>query len=158
MDRPPQPDERHELSRRQAIVRLGAGAAGVGMAAWMAPEILSASPAGAAPGSPQPGNGHGHGHGGSGGQAGISGSGSVSGSASGGAGGNSGSVSGSGSASATLTAADTAFDRPAASGLHHNVEQLAEAGATLAAGGWLVHRWASRGGPAPTSSETVPPR
>lgn len=122
------------FSRRQALGGLSVVAASVGAGAWVIPEILTAKPAaGATMSAPSTSGGSGGGNGGGNGQ--------------GVGGGNSqGSPNGPVSSPSTLAATTSAQTSPgstlALTGV--DIQRDAELGAALIAGGWAIHRWASR--------------
>lgn len=136
------------ISRRQALGRMSALAT-AGAAAWVAPEILTARPAaGAALSAPPAGS--------SGGATGSTGSGpTTSGSTTSGSTGTpitsasstnatgvNGSGSGGSSEPATFAVLDEVGGTLASTGA--DLERDAAIGAALVAGGWALHRWASR--------------
>jgi hypothetical protein len=135
------------LSRRQALGKVSKGAAAVGVAAWVMPEILVARPtvAGAMSNPPSGGSAAGGGPGANGGQqAGPTSSG-------GGAGtpsatvaqssGAAGAPGGAGAASPTTAGSASSGTLPF-TGL--NAIQDAEIGVGMIACGWILKRWASR--------------
>jgi hypothetical protein len=139
----------HPLTRRQALGRMSALAT-AGAAAWVAPQILTAKPAAGAALSSSPTTPGSTGSTGSG----PTGSGSTtSGSTTSGstsspvtnaslATNTSGSGSGGSTEPATLASADEVGSTLASTGA--NLERDAAIGAALVAGGWALHRWASR--------------
>ena len=137
----PSPDH---LSRRALLRRAGHGAVVAGLAVWAVPEVVVASPAGAQPLSGQPTGG---------------GGGSDPGSDSGGGSppGTSGKTGSSPSATGSTGAGSAGIVPATASGTgggsraftEVDADALLGAGATLVAGGWMIHRWASR--------QTLPP-
>jgi hypothetical protein len=142
----------HPLTRRQALGRMSALAT-AGAAAWVAPQILTAKPAAGAalssspttPGSPGSTGSTGSGPTGSGSTtSGATTSGSTSSPATNAslATNTSGSGSGGSNEPATLASADEVGSTLASTGA--NLERDAAIGAALVAGGWALHRWASR--------------
>jgi hypothetical protein len=136
----------HPLTRRQALGRMSAVAT-AGAAAWVAPQILTAKPAAGAALSASPTPPGSSGSTGSG----PSGSGATtSGSTSSGSTSSpvtnadlATNTSGSGSTEpATLASEDEVGSTLASTGA--NLERDAAIGAALVAGGWALHRWASR--------------
>jgi hypothetical protein len=126
----------HPLTRRQALGRMSAVAT-AGAAAWVAPQILTAKPAAGAALSASPTPPGSSGSTGSG----PSGSGATSSPVT-----NADlatNTSGSGSTEpATLASEDEVGSTLASTGA--NLERDAAIGAALVAGGWALHRWASR--------------
>jgi hypothetical protein len=117
---------RPRYSRRQMLGRVSTGAA-VGAAAWVVPEILTAKPAAGATLS---------GAGGTGGAGGGGGGGAVS-----------TSPSTTGSTSAPSTAGSTTGENGTSGSLAMtgvDIKRDAEIGAAMVAGGWAMHKWASR--------------
>lgn len=143
------------LTRRQAIGRVSKGAAMVGLAAWVTPEILVATPHPAGALSPPPGGGGGAPGGGSPGPVTSPGGSGPTGSAPTGSG-VSGSVgvgtsvtAGSAGVGASAAASDPGPALQAASGASlpftgFDAVRDVEIGGALVAGGWLLHRWAGR--------------
>jgi hypothetical protein len=134
------------LSRRQAIGKVSKGAAAIGVAAWVAPEILVARPtvAGAMSNPPGGGSTAGGGPGANGGQqAGPTSSGGGPGTPSASLAQSSGAAGPPGGAGASPTTAGSA-----SSGTlpftGFNAVQDAEIGAGMIACGWILKRWASR--------------
>ena len=138
------------LSRRALLRRTGQGAAAAGLAAWVVPEIVVASPAGAQPLSAPPGGGSGPLTGPGTGATGSPGGPTAGfGPGSGGGGSGGGGLPGPPGTGATGSAA---AGPDAGSGTGHgslaftgfDPEALLGLGATLVAGGWTINRWASR--------------
>ena len=133
-----------QLSRRALLRRAGRGAV-VGVAAWVVPEIVVASPAGAQPLSAPPTGG---------------GGGSPPGSGPGGSPppGSQGATGGPGATAPAGAVTEAAGPQTGAGGAlaftGTDAEALLGAGVTLVAGGWAIHRWASRREP---SAEPEPP-
>jgi hypothetical protein len=124
---------RPRLSRRQAIGRIGAVAT-AGAAAWVVPEILTATPASGASLSASVGNS------GTGASVGVSTSAGTTGT---GIPSTGASVTGTGGVSADPgTLASDAPNTLAFTGL--DIQRDAAVGAALVAGGWAMHHWASR--------------
>jgi hypothetical protein len=145
----PSPDQ---LSRRALLRRAGQGAVVAGLAAWVVPEIVVASPAGAQPLSAPPGGSSGGpapGPGGGGTGPSTAGAGSPTGPETGGQG-----PGTSPSGVSTPSATGAVAGGPAAAGAAGGHGSLAftgfdpatllGVGGTLVAGGWTINRWASR--------------
>lgn len=141
------------LSRRALLRRAGQGAA-TGIAAWVIPEIVVASPAGAQPLSAPPTAGSG------GFPPGTEPGGGPPGTPPGGGGPDASTSPGSsgGAEDASATAPGEGVPGKAEPGggslafTGSEAEKLFGAGATLVAGGWVIHRWASRHEPPPESA------
>lgn len=155
------------LTRRQAMGRVTKGAAALGLAAWVTPEILVATPqpAGAlspppggsspggqpttSPGGPGSGGPGPTGPGGSGTTgAGSPGSGSAGATATIGASGSLG-TSDPGTSAAVGASASPRLQAAAGGSLPFtgfDAVRDAEIGGAMVVGGWLLHRWASHGG------------
>lgn len=151
------------LTRRQAMGRVTKGAAALGLAAWVTPEILVATPQPAGALSPPPGGSSPGGQpttspGGSGpgapGPTGPGGSGTTgTGAAGSGAGatatvGASGSLGASGPGTAATVGASASPRLQAAAGgslpfTGFDAVRDVEIGGAMVVGGWLLHRWAS---------------
>ena len=124
---------RPRLSRRQALGRMSAVAT-AGAAAWVVPEILAARPAAAAMSSPGGGKGGGDpdndgDHDGNGGPDPDRGHGPMS-----------APVDGKGSETLATISPSSMF-----SPTRHGIVRDAELGGAMVAGGWVFHRWMSRG-------------
>ena len=151
-----------QVSRRALLRRAGQGAVAAGLAAWVVPEIVVASPAGAQPLSSPPAGGGGPGTGGPGSPGGPT-AGFGPGTGGGGTGGGGGFPPGPGTggeapgtapsgASTPSTGRSTVAGPGGVTGTGHgslaftgfDPEALLGLGATLVAGGWTINRWASR--------------